>query len=404
VVPTQSTLSGITLTPQRAQVRVRLDCSSEGKTITAVDASTITLGPLAVAGTMDPKTEDVPTLTAPSAMSFTWPALNATVVTSGSLTVLPRSASATDPLTLLIAKDAITLNGVTEQEAAIITLPSVALEAGKSYALVVKMRKPPCWAASNIYWDGTKLTFAPYGDPCVNNENYYEGLHFKWGSLWGVAPVFGSFYYGTPPPVYQYRNNKWEKNTSPGPWTGIYTAPPTGSIDTGQDNLAGYDPTSAGSMGYGDICRFIGEHGGPTGYRMPTMLDLSSGLPAITNTVVPWGADTDAINWYYYGTGTKVTDSNESDDGKRLIGLTIGYYVTNYGSTFPGSGYRHYENGTMTTNYHYSSGYWTSSATAHLVNTGATTGAMVIFLPYIGVCAYSSDRSYGYPVRCLLDQ
>jgi hypothetical protein len=54
------------------------------------------------------------------------------------------------------------------------------LEAGKSYTLEVDVRKLT-WAKSNIYWNGSTLTFSESG-----NSNY-QGVFFKWGSLVGIA-------------------------------------------------------------------------------------------------------------------------------------------------------------------------------------------------------------------------
>ena len=43
------------------------------------------------------------------------------------------------------------------------------------------------WAGSNIYWDGTKLTFAD-SDSIGKPIEQYQGVFFKWGSLVGLSP------------------------------------------------------------------------------------------------------------------------------------------------------------------------------------------------------------------------
>ncbi|MDR0891407.1 MAG: hypothetical protein LBN24_02210 [Mediterranea sp.] len=65
--------------------------------------------------------------------------------------------------------------------------------AKKSAGYVVDPRvKSGDWAASNIYWDGTRLTFDQYaGDGTPDNPDspYYGGVYFKWGSLVGISPI-----------------------------------------------------------------------------------------------------------------------------------------------------------------------------------------------------------------------
>jgi hypothetical protein len=42
------------------------------------------------------------------------------------------------------------------------------------------------WAGSNIYWNGTKLTF---DEPYEMGKSAAQGLFFKWGGLTGISPV-----------------------------------------------------------------------------------------------------------------------------------------------------------------------------------------------------------------------
>ncbi|MDR1882409.1 MAG: FimB/Mfa2 family fimbrial subunit [Prevotella sp.] len=57
------------------------------------------------------------------------------------------------------------------------------------------------WAGSNIYWNGTKLTFAdtPSSPPSYTADpatpETYQGVFFKWGSLVGLDPSFSNSTY-----------------------------------------------------------------------------------------------------------------------------------------------------------------------------------------------------------------
>lgn len=137
------------------------------------------------------------------------------------------------------------------------------------------------WAGSNIYWDGTKLTFDGVG---VTTRKAYQGVYFQWGSLWGVDP--------------SYRNSSVEWSTSHvlyNPYSGSYghsldnsgyawgtwdrvpdidlpSAPPSGKTYRNRSFLLEvHDP----SKGIGDICKYLTETGAAPGsptvkWRMPT--------------------------------------------------------------------------------------------------------------------------------------
>jgi hypothetical protein len=263
------------------------------------------------------------------------------------------------------------------------------------------MKKVPAWAESNIYWDGTKLTFVPHGYPCNYDENYYQGLHFKWGSLIGIAPVGTSFSSTTP--VYEYSGGQWNKTTKSG-WSAIPYATSTGTPGFDQDNLAGYDPAT--NLTYGDICRFIGEHGGPSGYRMPKasefFTDSSLDFGAIDwdgggSIGFSWGdaAAEDAVGWHWYSSGGTVSSSNESDNGKRLIGLTVGDYATNYGRTFPASGFR---GNTLPILYN------VGTTASYLSSSAGSAEAIICSYYSLKLSIYVLQRAYASSVRCVLDQ
>ncbi|MDR0939255.1 MAG: hypothetical protein LBN29_07880 [Mediterranea sp.] len=104
-----------------------------------------------------------------------------------------------------IAIDSLTINNpsgnVTYQDQEITLTGPDNFVNGKEYTVNSRITKRLTWATSNIYWDGTKLTFdadAVNGGGVVagrvpsattDSSPYYQGVYFKWGSLVGIAPV-----------------------------------------------------------------------------------------------------------------------------------------------------------------------------------------------------------------------
>ena len=58
---------------------------------------------------------------------------------------------------------------------------------GHSYILELNFRRQ-VWAGSNIFWDGSKLTFLPETTRAWEGQGY-QGVYFMWGSLVGISPV-----------------------------------------------------------------------------------------------------------------------------------------------------------------------------------------------------------------------
>jgi hypothetical protein len=108
-----------------------------------------------------------------------------------------------------IAIGSLTINNPTgnvtykDQKITLSGLGNMGFEAGKEYTVNSRITKRLTWATSNIYWDGTKLTFTADaanggvqdGIPTVTTEDspYYQGLFFRWGSLTGISPVGDDF-------------------------------------------------------------------------------------------------------------------------------------------------------------------------------------------------------------------
>jgi hypothetical protein len=120
------------------------------------------------------------------------------------------------------------------------------LKAEKVYTFNATL-KADKWAASNVYWNGSKLTF---DEPYEMGHSAAQGLFFKWGSLVGISPA----------------------GEDESPWTGItYTNGATTNPGNEPiwDNINDTDPDATASNAkldsdY-DICTQINE-----AYRMPT--------------------------------------------------------------------------------------------------------------------------------------
>ena len=158
------------------------------------------------------------------------------------------------------------------------------------------------WAGSNIYWDGTKLTFYdnPSYDTSVTSENQrIGGVHFKWGSLIGLGvsktvwdtPAEDRYLYVPEEyTLYGSKPGEWfEYKTivSGAPWTNIvhYDKMMNGNNATTRHHLLEiHEP----SKGIGDICRYISERGDAPGgpevkWRMPTQAEFGDRKKYIKN-------------------------------------------------------------------------------------------------------------------------
>jgi hypothetical protein len=275
------------------------------------------------------------------------------------------------------------------------------LEPGHSYTLLVTFRKFAAagFAASNIYWDGSKLTFDAVANADSSNTRY-QGVFFKFGSLVGISPVGSE----TDAKVYVPSYNG---GISPS-WSG------TLSISTGFTNWDGIPYEQGGSgtdrsanwvtadeqnepadwTAYtGDICRYISENGfGPGGkWRLPTSAEFGPGAYA-------WGA---ATGW------EKVVGANGSDapwsenyedpspDGKRTSIRSGGKFMAT-GNFFPASGGRNID-GTLLSTGEY--GYYRSGSVYN-----ATEGYFLIFYVDFAFPAHHGDRTFGFAVRCVLQE
>ncbi|MDR2627948.1 MAG: hypothetical protein LBC40_07945 [Dysgonamonadaceae bacterium] len=297
---------------------------------------------------------------------------------------------------------------------------TAALVAGGSYRLNITFKNGIPYAGSNIYWDDTQLTFKKHGYIGEENENMYQGVFFKWGSLVGISPAqtASSIYFsagtkngadGTP--IYVYTSNGWEKtnvatatddptkygafNADPGSgtdderaWSRIpYYVHPTGDY-YGSPYVNFFDENSVGDntamSNIGDICRFLDSD-----YRLPTADEMSFGGKGFRS----WNYNESIVEnkWSRLGPETWNTDFSLAAADGRSVSITAGGTI--FGATFPASG-RRTDSGRLASVG--SSGFYWSGSVLH-----STTDAYN--LRFFTTMAYQSDEYFlvGYPVRCV---
>jgi hypothetical protein len=420
-MPATALLDNIVLTPQLAKVKLMLDCSAMGKTISAV-GGTITLGSLATSGKFDLTTGAI-SGTTPAAQSFTWSSLGGTTATSHELKVLPQSAG---NLTLAVPKDAITLSGVTLQLELNTTLSNVAIVAGRSYTLKISFKRALPWSASNIYWDGSKLTFKEHGDPCANGEDNYQGVFFRWGSLVGLDPSVVSnggtawnnnntLYVPTYTSASSHswatvKSMTWDNGTSQNiPYVGAENNNTDMDTNRSTDFLALHTADTSYVNRRGDICRYLSHIGVVSKkYRMPTLHELrygdsgGSSSATINYNTTDWRAAVSIIGyWTRIGTTwPSAAITTVTNAAGMYTGLTTGGDYSGY-ARFPAGGYR--SNSTGSTNGVGTQGhYWSSSA--HYAGGSPRANADDLSLSADWIMMENVNRWCGKSVRCLLDE
>jgi hypothetical protein len=293
------------------------------------------------------------------------------------------------------------------------------LATGQSYVLRVRLRKTPRWAASNIYWDPNlypdepegqrgALTFKGYGASCDNYEQFYQGVFFRWGSLVGISPAY-TFGGGTP--IYVYHDGHWNATTTTAAvaagYPGFTTSIPFSTVpwsytedhmgDTFSDNT-------------GDICRFIGEHGGPSGYRMPKLAEFMAGVDVTIpfGTLVGLGYDWGTAGWSKATWSASFQETASTDPtGRQLYGgypaSNTGGYAANNGATFSAGGFRDqsgYARWPGTTGC-----YWSRTADYDGISAFDDHGAGYLHsFDKRNLFLFPQARVVNAAVRCLLDQ
>lgn len=252
------------------------------------------------------------------------------------------------------------------------------------------------WAGSNIYWDGSKLTFDPSpADPANPTTQELanmkkQGVAFQWGSLVGIS------LYGTTNVTYTPTYNSTTPSSST--WsTGstTYTSIPyitdTGSA-YGQANTFLSDAAQNTNANYtankGDICQYLTKIGAVSGsWRMPTMKEYNSANLS-DGSLVSW--TTVSTPWAKFG-----SFSIETGNAQGTTQLSSGgtYTVSGASNSFPVSGYRSVEG--LLYNVGQGGNYWSSSVNS------ATNGYSLNFSTNNVFPANSYSRLYGFTVRCV---
>jgi len=229
------------------------------------------------------------------------------------------------------------------------------------------------WAGSNIYWDGSKLTFDDVGD--YTNQNYI-GVYFQWGSLYGISPV-DNFSFSTvvyKPDGSAISDMSWSSIPRVDDAT-ISSSPPVGKEI--RDRAYLYEITN-GDTGIGDICKYLTEKGwAPAGkrWRMPTSKEFESG---------------DSYNHISYG-----VDGDVNASGTSFIGE--GYRKDDIGQPFfTRSGFRNSGDGTIvnvgTLGY-----YWSSTPS------GTSAYNLYLSSDYFNTTENWNGRSSSFSVRCVAE-
>jgi hypothetical protein len=318
---------------------------------------------------------------------------------------------------------------------------------GRSYTLTVKFDEL-VWARSNVYWDDTaeQLTFVP-ANGTTDNQGY-QGVFFKWGSLVGISPaqVGGSDAFSGSTPLYipVVHASTWKATdgNSTGSDTDIdvsvrhnytvwseasyiddtegdipYMDPSQGGIGTDRSNTWLIDAERNNFETYkglrGDICQYIGATTTDVnlkGYRMPASYEYG------THDVTSWG--TPNANGWQKHTNDFTTETNgagypngradllsnvesanfdpsENSHAANTVVFGSAINTTMGDAVFPASGLRGVSDGALR-----SVGlvgmYWSGTTYTndkHQYNLEFTDA-------HVKADDYSR-RSYGFPVRCV---
>ncbi|MBP1614028.1 MAG: hypothetical protein H6Q13_1476 [Bacteroidetes bacterium] len=249
------------------------------------------------------------------------------------------------------------------------------------------------WAGSNIYWDGTKLTF---DTETTNANNKKQGVCFKWGSLIGMSL---SSTYVTYTPTYNSTtpaSSTWTAGSTNFTSITYFTDDIT---DGSQTNTFLNDDAQNTDVNYvaykGDICKYLSKTGAVSGsWHMATAKELNSAGLA-DNASVSWTTSTSP--WATFGS---FGDQTSSVNAQGTFSLSSGgtYTVNGSSSKFPASGYRLYTDDGTLHGVGQDGHCWSSSA-----YTGSTGGFSLGFNSSYVISAYDYPRQDALPVRCVQD-
>jgi hypothetical protein len=261
---------------------------------------------------------------------------------------------------------------------------TITLKANDSDTRITYKKSKSIWAGSNIYWDGSKLTF-DIEETTTNNQK--QGVCFQWGSLIGISL---SSDYVTYTPTYNSDNptsSIWSSGSTS--WGSFYIT--DAGSDYGQTNTFLNDAAQNEDADYtakkGDICQYLSKIGAVSGsWRMPTAREFNPEIYGGGD----WSGAGNTI-WTPFGSFDSVSGSVDGQSTNISSGGT--YTVDGGTSSFPASGY-HKIDGTL--NYVGVTGYyWSSSASSE------TKGFRFYFNNDVVYPAFSNSRQFGFVVRCV---
>jgi uncharacterized protein (TIGR02145 family) len=333
------------------------------------------------------------------------------------LTLLTDPADGKFYIKVLYASDADKAAGTVKAKYLAVTHPGtsdpITFEIGRSYTFVVKLSNDALglaleeaympaphkgWAGSNIYWDGTKLTFDDVDD---DTNEQYQGLLFKWGSLIGISPVDD---WNDNTTLYLPVNGNYVQTTVGAAVTNGYitgntcdditvvgrdfgTQPIAGMTDYRLSGFLTYLNSNPANIAayHGDICAYLASVGSaPAGeWRMPTGAEFD---PSSAYARVPSGSGDFTLG-----------GASDQEDG--TCSITNGYRLT-YASSkttyFPASGNRYMATGALY--YFGTNGYYWSASPISSNNQGSWN----LEFDGQGVNPSSAtNRKEAYPVRCV---
>ncbi|MDR1526121.1 MAG: fimbrillin family protein [Dysgonamonadaceae bacterium] len=401
----------VTLTRQLTQVKLEL--ISPEKLIEGV-SNTITLGSAIPVNhtTAYDFSAGAPVTDASSYSStdlpFTWStdiSSGVSTATSDPLILIPQTG-----FTLTIPAGAISMEtGVSQQTA--ISIPfSNALEAGKIHTIRVQLVKGFArFASSNIYWDGSKLTFDTYSSSPSLISQQKQGVLFKWGSLIGLSAPgkdqVQAYEWSNDSTIYVPLNpgspttdhTSWEQTTTTSAqsrWSGTsyfeipyvtsddYTGP---SNDRTNNYLTTTYHSSASTAAYkGDICKYING-----AYRMPRSEEFySAGYWSGQANILAYNVNGNHPSSDIDGT-TQLANSGSVNRGITLTIATTGID----GLFFPASGWRN----------RYGHLYYVSTLGSYWSSTANLTYACTIYFSRGSLTPMNGpSRSESFSVRCVL--
>jgi hypothetical protein len=387
-----------------SRIRVRVSTSYNNWKLKAVDNSKISLHYRQQSATLNADGTVTATGSATTAGPvFSWPVLATpdTVHTSNDTVAYLGNAS----LQIGISQNAFTLNDYGEKQlptssgTTYAVFSGVSLEPGKRYLLRLRVREP-MFASSNIYWDGSKLTFDEYmPDPFTQNK--YQGVYFKFGSLVGISPigsatdaiVYIPTYNSVTPSLSTWDGSSDISNSTFGTYDAIsYVS--HGTLSERSNRYVSNLSVDTFTVRRGDICRYLELIGAAPG-RPATPAGLHWSLPTSAEFGPTNAAWADAAGWTRTASWTGSTSTDDPSGRSEVISWGGLFGATS--NLFPASGSR-LTGGALSGvgNLCY---YWSGS-----VYTTADNGRILGFNSSNVYPDYNYLRQGGFAVRCVLQE